>query len=100
MQGATEDNPPSGAQKKTNRQWRISLGQRWLTAIIAIPLVLVVVWFGGWWAFAATLLVVLLGTLELHNMMLHSGHRPLIVVSLGLSVLCGLSSLALLPKKT
>ena len=87
MQGATEDNPPSGAPKKTNRQWRISLGQRWLTAVIAIPLVLVVVWFGGWWAFAATLLVVLLGTLELHNMMLHSGHRPLIVVSLGLSVL-------------
>lgn len=87
VQDATEDNLPSDAPIRTNRQWRISLGQRWLTSVIVIPLVLVFVWFGGWWAFAATLLVVLLCTLELHSMMLHTGHRPLFVVSLGLSVL-------------
>ena len=87
MQGATEEDRQSGAPKKANRQWRISVGQRWLTAIVAIPIVLVFVWFGGWLGFAATLLVVLLGTIELHNMMLHSGHHPLIVVSIGLSVL-------------
>ena len=87
MQGATDEDRQPGAPKKASRQWRISVGQRWLTAIVAIPIVLVFVWFGGWAAFAATLLVVLLGTIELHNMMLHSGHHPLVVVSIGLSVL-------------
>ena len=87
MQGATDENLQPDAVKKTNRQWYISVGQRWLTALIAMPIVLLFVWFGGWWAFAGTLLVVLLGTYELHTMMLHAGYRPLIVVSLGLSVL-------------
>ncbi len=86
MQGATEEDLQSDAPKKANRQWRISVGQRWLTAIIAIPVVLVLIWFGGWAAFAAALLIVLLGTFELQNMMLHAGHHPLSVVSIGLSV--------------
>ena len=87
MQGATEENLQPDAAKKANRQWYISVGQRWLTATIAMPIVLLFVWFGGWWAFAGTLLVVLLSTFELHAMMRHAGYRPLIVVSLGLSVL-------------
>ncbi len=87
MQGTTEENIQPDASKKTNRQWRSSVGLRGLTAIVAIPIVLIFVWFGGWFGFVAALLVVLFGTIELHNMMLHAGHRPLIVVSLGLSVL-------------
>ena len=87
MQGASEQNVQPDATEKANRQWRSSVGQRWLTAAIAIPIVLVFVWFGGWVAFAATVLVVVLGTFELHNMMVHSGYRPLIGISLGLSVL-------------
>jgi phosphatidate cytidylyltransferase len=87
VQGTTEENIQPDASKKTNRQWRSSVGQRWLTAVVAIPIVLIFVWFGGWLGFVAALLVVLFGTIELHNMMLHAGHRPLIVVSLGLSVL-------------
>ncbi|GAC1350180.1 MAG: phosphatidate cytidylyltransferase [Ktedonobacteraceae bacterium] len=89
MQRATEENPQPGpgAPEKANRQWRSALGQRWLTALVAIPIVLIFVWFGGWWAFAGTLLVVVLCTNELYQMMLNSGYRPLIVVSLGLSVL-------------
>jgi phosphatidate cytidylyltransferase len=63
------------------------VGQRWLTAVIAIPIVLIFVWFGGWVAFAAVLLVVGLGTLELHNMLLHAGYHPLIWISFGLSTL-------------
>ncbi|MDQ2717645.1 MAG: phosphatidate cytidylyltransferase [Chloroflexota bacterium] len=58
-----------------------------LTALIAIPIVLLFTWFGGWWAFAVTLFVVALGTYELQNMTLHSEHRPLFWVSLGLSTL-------------
>ena len=70
-----------------------SVGQRWLTAAIAIPIVLVFVWFGGWFAFAATLLVVVLGTLELHNMLLHAGYRPLIGISFALSVVFLIASM-------
>lgn len=64
-----------------------SVGQRWLTAVVAIPIVLLFGWFGGWFAFAATLLVVVLGTLELHNMLLHAGYHPLIGISFALSIL-------------
>ena len=52
-----------------------------------MPIVLTVVWFGGWVACAFTLLIVVLGTIELHTMLLHGGYRPLIWVSFGLSVL-------------
>ncbi len=88
MQSATEQNSQSDApEPKKDKGQGQSLGQRWLTAVIAIPIVLAWVWFGGWVAFAGALLIVLLCIYELHNMMLHAGYRPLIVVSLGLSVL-------------
>jgi phosphatidate cytidylyltransferase len=64
-----------------------SIGQRWLTAAIAMPVVLVFAWFGGWLAFAALVLVVVLGTVELHTMLLHVGYRPLIWISFALSIL-------------
>lgn len=86
MQPTTEENPQPRIPEKANRQWNRSVSQRVLTSFIAIPIVLLFVWFGGWWAFAATALVVILGTFELHNMMLHSGYHPLLLVSLGLSV--------------
>ena len=93
MQRATEDNSQSEAPEKDKGQWRSSVGQRWLTASVAIPLVLLFVWFGGWWAFAGTLLVTLLSTFELYNMTLHAGYRPLIVVSVGLNLLFLISAM-------
>ncbi|HLZ60692.1 MAG TPA: phosphatidate cytidylyltransferase [Ktedonosporobacter sp.] len=90
MQGASKQNisrgMPGPDPSKSNKQGQ-SLGQRWLTALIAIPIVLTFVWFGGWVAFAATLLLVVLVTFEFHSMLLHAGYRPLIWISLGLSVL-------------
>jgi len=73
--------------KKAERQWYRSVGLRTLTAIVGIPIVLACVWFGGWFAFAASTLVVLLGVYELHGMMLHNGYHPLIAISLLLSLL-------------
>lgn len=88
MQGASEQerqpvrpDPEQGAKKKGQ-----AVGLRWLTALIAMPLVLIFVWFGGWFAFAATLFVVVLGTLELYNMFVHAGNHPVLWCSLGLSV--------------
>lgn len=51
-----------------------------------MPIVLAFVWFGGWWAFAGVLLVVLLGSYELHTMMLNVGHHPVTPISLGLCI--------------
>lgn len=86
MPRATEENSQPELPEKADREWNRSMGLRVFTSVIAIPIVLVFVWFGGWWAFAAVTLVMLLGTYELHNMMLHSGYHPLILVSLGLSL--------------
>jgi phosphatidate cytidylyltransferase len=96
LQGASEQNiepgvpgPAPSPQKMPGRNVRqqSSIGQRWLTALIAIPIVLVFVWLGGWFSFAAMVLLATLCTRELHSMLLHGGHRPLIWISLGLSLL-------------
>lgn len=88
MQPATERNldPNAPDPQKSSRQ-KGAIGQRVLTSIVAIPIVLVFVWFGGWWAFAASALVVVLGINELHTMMIHEGYHPMIGVSLVLSLL-------------
>jgi phosphatidate cytidylyltransferase len=87
VQSTTEQNSEPEASQKVSGPWYRSVGLRVVTSIIAIPIVLVFVWFGGWAAFAACLLVVALGTYELHTMVLHSGYHPLILVSLALSTL-------------
>lgn len=73
--------------EKAKKQWYRSLGQRSLTALIGIPVVLACVWLGGWWAFAACAFLVGLGAYELQRMMLHEGYRPLIIISVALSLL-------------
>ncbi|GCE03749.1 phosphatidate cytidylyltransferase [Dictyobacter aurantiacus] len=86
MQGTSKQNSDAGVtepEKKANT----SVGQRLLTAAIAMPVVLLFVWFGGWWAFAACLGVVVLGTIELHTMLHKAGYHPLIVMSYVLGVL-------------
>ncbi len=87
MQPASEQEAQTNVSEKARRQWNRSLGQRTITALIAIPVVLAIVWLGGWWAFAAATFVVILGAYELHRMMLHEGYHPLILISLALSVL-------------
>jgi phosphatidate cytidylyltransferase len=89
LQGAGEEKKLSDApdsNNKNNAQTHAD-GLRWLTALIAMPIVLALVWFGGWVAFAGAAFVVALGTFELDQMMRHAGYRPLIWVSLGLSLL-------------
>src|SRR5579863_10434299 len=86
VQRATEDNPQSDTPQKANGQGQ-SVGLRWLTALIAIPIVLLLVWFGGWWAVAAIAIVVVIAIYELNNMLQHSGYHLIIPVSLGLSIL-------------
>ena len=93
MRGTTEQNSEPEASQKASGQWYRSVGLRIVTSVIVIPVVLVFVWLGGWWAFAASLLVVALGTYELHMMMIHSGYHPLLLVSLALSTLILVSAM-------
>ena len=87
MPSTTEDQPQSEPSEKARGTWQQSLGVRWATALIAIPVVLVFVWFGGWVAFAAALIIVALGIYELYMMMLNAGFHPVMPLSVALSVL-------------
>lgn len=97
MQPVSEQKAQTNVSEKASRQWNRSVGQRVITAAIAIPVVLAVVWLGGWWGFAAATLTVILSVYELHTMMLHEGYHPLIWVSFALSILFLLS--AVLPQQ-
>jgi phosphatidate cytidylyltransferase len=97
LQGASEQERESGMPEPENvKKPGQSVGQRWLTASIAMPIVLVFVWFGGWFAFTAIVLVVVLGMFEFRSMMLHADYHPVIWISFALSVLLLVS--AMLPK--
>ena len=87
VQPVSQQKARTNTAEKAEKQWYRSLGQRSLTALIGIPVVLACVWLGGWWAFAACALIVILGAYELERMMLHEGYHPLIVISLALSLL-------------
>src|SRR5436305_14197760 len=77
----------TNASKQNSRQWNRSVGQRVITSIIAIPVVLEFVWFSGWLGFAAAALDVILSVYELNNMMVHEGYHPLIRMSFELIIL-------------
>lgn len=87
MQQASKQNEQTDAPEKADRQWFRSVGLRVLTALVGIPVVVAVLWLGGWWAFALAALIAVLGIYELHTMMLHEGYHPVILVSLALSLL-------------
>ncbi len=92
MQGTSKQHKMMGLNEPERKE-KSSVGQRLLTAGLAIPVVLLLVWFGGWVSFAGCALVVVLGTLELHTMLTKAGYRPLIWMSFGLSFLFLLSAM-------
>jgi phosphatidate cytidylyltransferase len=96
VQKASVQKKEKDAQDKTSRQWFRSVGLRLFSALVGIPIVLAVLWLGGWWAFATAVLVATLGIYELHTMMLHAGYHPVILVSLALSLIFLVS--AMLPE--
>ena len=87
MQPVGEQETRTNAPEKDSRQWNRSVGQRVITAVIAIPVVLAFVWLSGWWGFAVAIIAVILSVYELHNMMVHEGYHPLIWMSFALSIL-------------
>ncbi len=91
---------PAGAAKDEGRaSWRESLGRRALTALVLIPLVVALVFFGGWVAFAGALLALGIGISELRAMFRQRGWRPLIALSaaFGVAALAAARVLVLAP---
>jgi phosphatidate cytidylyltransferase len=76
-------NPNPEAAKS---QWRSSLLLRSLTAIVGIPTILVVLWFGGWVVFATLAVIIGWASYEMHRMLTGSGIKPLSALSLALSL--------------
>jgi phosphatidate cytidylyltransferase len=72
----TDSSEPEKMQKKGS-----SVGLRWLTALILMPVAVLIAWFGGWVAFAVVLLAVVVGILELNAMFVHAGYHPTVWVS-------------------
>ena len=87
MQPVSDQEIRTNASEKDSRQWNRTVGQRVITAVIAIPVVLAFVWLSGWWGFAVAIIAVILSVYELHNMMVHEGYHPLIWMSFALSIL-------------
>ena len=62
---------------RATQEWVSSLSRRVVTAIVAIPVVLAMVWFGGWVTFAGAFIIVGLGIYELHSIFHKIGYLPL-----------------------
>ncbi len=77
-------NPPPDAAE--NRQWRRSLLLRVLTALVGIPTILGLLWFGGWVVFGALVVLVVWSSYEIHHMLTGEGKHPLSYFSLALSI--------------
>ncbi len=71
----------SSIKKRLTPDWLTSLSQRLVTAGIAIPIVVVAVWFGGWADVALGILILGLGIYELKKMFEKLGYRPLTILS-------------------
>lgn len=97
MRETSEQHQKPNSEKQDDRRWFQSVGLRAITAFIGMPVVLVVVWLGGWWMFALAALLMILATGELHAMMLHEGYHPVLLVSMALSLLFMLA--AMLPQQ-
>jgi phosphatidate cytidylyltransferase len=76
-----ESDAPVASTARSRTGWLTSLRQRVLSAVILIPLVIGVIWLGGWFAFAAVVLVLLGGMFELRAMFTNVGWRPLIILA-------------------
>jgi phosphatidate cytidylyltransferase len=69
-----------------NRQWRRSLLLRVGTGIVGVPIILALLWFGGWVLFGGLVLIVGAASYEMHRMLTGEGKRPLSLFSLALSL--------------
>jgi phosphatidate cytidylyltransferase len=86
VQRATEHNLQPEMPPQANKP-KQPVRLRWLTAVVAMPIVLVFTYLGGWWSFLGLAFVVFLSIYELYTMLLHAGYRPIMPITVGLCLL-------------
>lgn len=78
----SEDSSRVASQPRSQAGWLAGLRQRLLSAGVLIPIVIALVWFGGWIAFGGAVLALALGLWEVRTMF--AAHRkwyPLVIFS-------------------
>ncbi|HEU0028774.1 MAG TPA: phosphatidate cytidylyltransferase [Ktedonobacterales bacterium] len=76
----------NAATQRASARWLANLRQRLGSAAVLIALVIGIVFFGGWIAFAAAFIFLCIGAWEMSAMFAHKGWRPQIVISVALGV--------------
>ena len=66
--------------------WLAALRQRSLSALVLIPIVVALVFCGGWFAFAGGVLALVIGMSELNYMFVHKGWHPPLLLSAALGI--------------
>ncbi len=64
-------------KQRASADWLSSLSKRLVTAVIAIPIVVAIAYYGGWVAFAGVVAIMGLGIYELNVMFRKIGYHPL-----------------------
>ncbi|GHO80703.1 hypothetical protein KSD_84740 [Ktedonobacter sp. SOSP1-85] len=77
--GLAQDSPSSSAKQS-------SQGRRAATIAVALPIVLLFVWLGGWFLFALLTFVLCMMTMELRSLMIQASHRPVLWFSFALAL--------------
>ena len=78
----SEDSSQAPSAPRSQAGWLAGLRQRLLSAGVLIPIVIALVWFGGWIAFAGAVVALALGMWEVRTMF--AAHRkwyPLVIFS-------------------
>lgn len=78
----SKDSPPAEGAQRSQAGWLAGLRRRLLSAGVLIPIVIALVWFGGWIAFGGAALALALGLWEIRTMF--AAHRkwyPLVLLS-------------------
>ena len=78
----SEDSSQAPSTSRSQAGWLAGLRQRLLSAGVLIPIVIALVWFGGWIAFAGALAALALGMWEIRTMFAtHRKWYPLVIFS-------------------
>lgn len=73
--------PQEPAASRSAGEWLRGLSQRLGTAAVLIPIVIMLVWFGGWVAFAGAVATLALCLWELNAVLAHRGWNPILLLS-------------------
>lgn len=85
-QNSGASDPAADAGASGSAQWLAALGRRAVSALVLIPIVIALVFFGGWIAFGAAALALFVGAYELHGMFTHKELHPLMALSVALGL--------------